>query len=90
MIKIPRGLYFRTNTNGHVTYSIMFYLSTHNFSVSCDSFEGLMLLVDQFFSHLTTSTKFETLSSYNVAYQSSLEDTQEIVLDQVINDKKAA
>ena len=87
MKTIPKGRYYTTNTNGHITHSIMFYDKTNNYSLSCDSFNGLLALVDMFFS---PSAKFETLSSYNLAYQSSLEDTVSIVLDQVNNDKKAA
>lgn len=86
MMQIPRGRYYTTNTNGHITYSIMFYGSTKNYNLSCDSFTGLLTLVDMFFS---PSSKFETLSSYNVALQSSLEDTVNIDLEQ-LNNKKAA
>ena len=85
MLKLPRGLFYITNTKGHnITYSIMFYTDTKNYSISCDSFNGLLLLIDEFFS---PSTNFRTLTEYNRAIESSLEDTQEIVLD---NTRKAA
>ncbi len=84
MLKLPRGLFFTTKTGHNITYSIMFYTDTKNYSISCDSFNGLLVLVDEFFS---PSTKFRTLTEYNRAIESSLEDTQEIVLD---NTRKAA
>lgn len=84
MLKLPRGLFFTTKTGHNITYSIMLYTDTKNYSISCDSFNGLLVLVDEFFS---PSTKFKTLTEYKRAIELSLDDTQKIDLN---NLKKAA
>ena len=88
VIKLPEGRYYYQNG----THSIMFYLPSRddfpgkNFSLSCDSFEGLIVLVYWFFS---PSYKFETLSQYNASVLSSQEDTVEIMIPDW-EEKKAA
>lgn len=75
MIQIPRGIYKHyTESN---THSITFYTETKTYSLSCDTFLGLMDLINWFYSPRHDMTLVE----YNTAYNNSLEDTAIIQID---------
>lgn len=77
MIQIPRGIYKHyTESN---TYSITFYTETKTYSLSCDSFLGLIDLVNWFYSPRHDMTLVE----YNTALVNSLEDTAIININDI-------
>ena len=75
MVQIPRGIYNIDELTG--THSIMFYTATKNYSLSCDTFLGLMDLINWFYSPRADMTLVE----YNTALNNSLEDTAIIQID---------
>ena len=69
MIKVPKGLYlFCPETNTHsITYDLK-----RQFTISCDSLEGLLNLVDEFFCN---KPHHNSVVKYNRSFITSQEDT---------------
>ena len=77
MIQVPRGIYKHyTESN---THCITFYTETKTYTLSCDSFTGLMDLVNWFYS----PRQDMTLVEYNTALINSLEDTAIIQIETI-------
>lgn len=77
LINIPKAIYKHCKATNTHSFS---YPILRGFSLTANSLEALIELQDQFFSPIDT---FKTVSEYNKAVLSSLDDTAIIELDKI-------